>query len=101
MFSKRITILDLLLEIHVLAHGALVIQRALHGEFQFVDLEGLGDEIVRAELHRLDGLFHRRVGGDEDDGGLRQGAAAFLEHVEAGDLLHFDIRNDNLRIDAG
>ena len=61
---EAITILEFLAEINVLTQGRLVIERALHRHLQFVDLEGFGNVIVGAHLHRFDGGLDRGVGGD-------------------------------------
>jgi len=47
------------------------------------DLERLGDVVVAAELHRLDGRLHPAVGGHHDDQRLRIAAADLAQQVDA------------------
>jgi len=46
-------------------------QRALRDEEHLVDVERLGEVIVGAALHGLDGGLHRSVRRHHDDGGIR------------------------------
>ena len=94
---KAVFFLDDLPQVSVLADEALVIQRPLDGELELIDLERLGDVVVRAELHRFDRGFDRLVGGDQDDRRLRQDLPAFAENVETADLVHAQIGDDELR----
>ena len=44
------------------------LQRAVDDVLDLLEREGLGQVIAGAGLHRLDGVFNRRVGGHQDDG---------------------------------
>ena len=94
---EAVFLLDDLPQVAVLADEALVIERALDGELQLIHLERLGDVVVGAELHRLERRLHRLVRRDQDDRRLRQHLAAFAEDVEAADLVHAQIGDDELR----
>ena len=57
---------DLLAQFGVLALDHAAAQGAAHEDFQPVEVQRLGDEIVRPALHRGDGGVHRAVGGHHD-----------------------------------
>ena len=61
---KFVFVLEFLPQVDVLAQRCLVIERALHRHLQLVDLEGFGNIIIRAHLHRFDCGLNRGVGGD-------------------------------------
>src|SRR5215470_17801987 len=50
---------QLALELAILVLESLALQRIRDGEAQLVELEGLGDVVIRTELHRLHGRFRR------------------------------------------
>ena len=93
---KPVLFLDDLPQVPVFPNEALVIERALDGDLELVHLERLGDVIVGAELHRLKGRFHRLIGRNQDDRSLGQHLAAFAENVEAADLVHPEVGDDQL-----
>ena len=59
--------LDLLLQLDDFLLHLPAAQRPVDQDFQPVDVQRLGDEIVRAALHRLDRRVHRAVGRHHDD----------------------------------
>src|SRR5437588_2799463 len=93
---KFVFVLELLAEVNVLSQRRLIIEGALYGHLQLVDLERLGHVIVRAHLHRFDCGFHRGVGGDQNHGGLPEMLAHMPEHVEAGHCFHSNVGNDDV-----
>src|SRR5438552_96014 len=95
---KFVFVLELLAEVNVLPQRRLVIEGALYGHLQLVDLERLGHVIVRAHLHRFDCGFHRGVGGDQNHRGLPEMLAHVPEHVEAGHCFHANVGNDDMRL---
>ena len=69
--------LDLLLEFAVFLFGLAALQGALDEDFEPVDVDGLGDEVVGAVFHGLDGRIDGAVGGHHDaDGGMREAQGA-------------------------
>ncbi len=67
----------------ILAQKFLLLRRALDQQIQMFQVYGLLDEIVSAFLHRCHGLFHRAVGGDQDDGNRGIGLLGFAENFES------------------
>ena len=61
-------------------------------------VEGLGDEVERAALERLDGGVDRAVRGDEDDGKLGLDLERALEERHAVDLRHLEIGDDEVDV---
>jgi len=50
----------------VVAHDVAKLQGLGHGDVQLVDIERLGNVVIRTVAHRLYGVFHRAVGGHHD-----------------------------------
>ncbi len=63
------------------------------------EVEGFLNEVVGAVAHGLDGGVYVAVGGDDDDFGLRLGAADKLEEVEAVvGGIHFEVGDDEVEV---
>jgi len=99
---------------HGLAHGLGLAHRAFRrvlgaqgvvgaqGRFdrrpQFVGQGALAEEIMAAELHRLDQRRGGRVPGNEDHQRVRILQAELLEQVEAGNRLHHQLGDHHRRM---
>src|SRR5947208_16845897 len=93
---KFVFVLEFLAEVNVLPQRRLIIEGALYGHLQLVDLERLGHVIVRAHLHRFDRGLHGCVRGNQNHGGLPEMLAHVPEHVEAGHCFHSNVGNDDV-----
>src|SRR5262245_31028206 len=62
---------QLALELAILVLEALTLQRVRDGEAQLVELEGLGDVVIRTEFHRLHGRLGRSERGHHEHDGPR------------------------------
>ena len=63
---------------------------------EFVEVDGLADEVIGTELEGGFDVVELRVGGDHDDGA---GVAIFFELVEdfdAGEVGHADVEQDEV-----
>jgi hypothetical protein len=60
--------LELALQIEVFVAQPLALERVRDDQLDLVQLERLGDVVVGAELHGLDGRLGGREGGDDEDG---------------------------------
>jgi hypothetical protein len=63
-----------------------------------VGVEGLLEEVVGADLHRLDRHRHVAVAGDEDDGQPAVDAHQLLQERHAVHAGHLDVGDDDARI---
>src|SRR6266567_967542 len=95
---KFVFVLELLAEVNVLPQRRLIIEGALYGHLQLVDLERLGHVIVRAHLHRFDRGFDRGISSDQNHGGLPEMLAHVPEDIEAGHCFHSNVGNDDMRL---
>jgi hypothetical protein len=55
------------------------VQRAIDGVLNLLERERLGDVVVGAGLHRLDGIFDGRVGGHQDHEALGRAPLDFAQ----------------------
>ena len=67
------------------------LQRAIGGDEQLVDVDGLHDEVVGAELEALDGRLDVGGAGEDDHGGVLIDLAHLLEQLDAGHVRHLQI----------
>ncbi len=83
------------IELLVLLHS---FQRAANEEDQLVGIDGLGDVVVGAGFHRLDGAFCGFFTGKYDE--LRIGLALLpeLEQLDAAHIPHVEIGEDDVDI---
>src|SRR5438094_514857 len=72
------------------------LERVGNGQLQLVELERLGDVVVGAELHRLDGRLRGGEGGHHQHDGPRRELLGGLQHTEAVDLPHAEIGDDQV-----
>ena len=75
----------------------LVLERAVHDEDQLLVVDRLGDVVVGARLHGLDGRLHRAEGRDHHDGRLRMLGTDLLEQFHPGDFRHLQVGDDQGR----
>ena len=68
-----------------------LLERLADHAHQVGTLERLGDEVVGALLHGLDGVLDGAVGGHEHGLGLGRHALARLEQVHAGHARHHEV----------
>ena len=76
--------------------GSCVPLGILDGDVKLVEIDGLADEVVGAELEGGFDVVELRVGGDHDDGA---GVAIFLELIEdldAGEVGHANVEQDEV-----
>lgn len=76
------TFAELLFEVKVFRNGVVVIQGALDGEAQFVELERFLQIIVGAFFHRLKSGLDGAEPGDDNDDGWRVEGARFLKNLK-------------------
>jgi hypothetical protein len=90
--------------LHLLEQPAVIAaqQRGLHGaahdDAQLVVVEGFGQVVGGAELHRLDGGLLRPVRGDHHHGDVRVDGAGPLEHLHAAGPLHAEIGDHDVEV---
>ncbi len=92
---------DLAAEARHLGAQAALLERLLDRGREIVDLEGLGDVVVRAELERALGGLDRAERGHDDDvrrTALRLGGADLGEHVEPVHVGHLDVGDDEIDV---
>ena len=82
---------ELGLEAAVLDEQRLLLERVLDDPHHVRALERLGDEVVRAFLHRIDRGLDRAVRGHQHDLGLRRDRLRRAQQVHAGGLRHHEI----------
>ena len=88
--------LELLSEVEVLVAQALALEAVPDDQVDLVELEGLGDVVVGAELHRLDGRLrggHRR---HHDDRGVGREVPGGAQHLQPVDLRHAQVGDDGV-----
>jgi hypothetical protein len=59
--------------------------------------KGLGDKIIGALLHGLDGPFDGAIGRDHHDGDIGGSRAHRLEHRQPVHIGHLDVEENDLR----
>ena len=90
--------LELLLEQQVLADQIAPLDGALEHRQQRVGLDRLLDEAVRAGLHRLDGLGHAAVAGDDDDFGIGMDLLELPEQLQPVGVRQQHVGDDDVRL---
>ncbi len=83
---------------HVLleALGLLLAEHALDGAAEQVEVKGLGDIVGDALVEGLDDGLSAGVARDDDDGGLRALLGHVAHDVEAIDLVHSEVGDDEV-----
>src|SRR5271156_318953 len=76
-------------------------QRAIDGVLNLLERERLGDVVVGAGLHRLDGVFDRRECGHQDDQALGRAAFNLVEQFEAAHLRHTVVGEHEIELGFG
>ena len=71
-------------------------ERLADREEHLVAIEGLGEEVRRARLHRLDRERHRPMRGEEDDGHVAVLALHLGEQLHAVHAGHAHVRHDHI-----
>ncbi len=69
---------------------------ALHGEHEFIEIHRLGDVIEGSLFHGLDRRVDGAEGGQEHNGDLRHGFAERIQQVQPGQRCHADIAQDGV-----
>src|SRR5882724_10336854 len=87
---------DLLLQEPERAPHLHAVEQALDDQLELVVVEGLGDVVGGAQLHRLDGDLLRAEGGDHDDRRLRRVLAHPAQHVHAAHTLQAEVGDDEV-----
>ena len=81
---------------HRLQHQPALFESALDDQPEFIRREGLGQEVVRALLHRV----HRRADGgkpgDDDGHDVGVDGADALQHLQAGNARHLQVDEDQI-----
>ena len=72
-------------------------ERVLDGDGEFVEIEGLADEIVGAELERVFHVVELRIGGDHDDGARATVGLDVLQHLETADVGQAHVEQHQVR----
>ena len=73
---------ELLLEQQVLGHHPALFERARDEQGEVIGVDGLGQEIERALLHRGDGVFDAAVRRHDDDWGVGVELLRGAQHAE-------------------
>ena len=89
-------LLELLGELLGAADEAPVLQGLGHAVAQFGQVQGLGDVVGGALADGLDGGLDRGVAGDDDDLGLRVQPPGRLQDLQAADLVHHQVGDDEV-----
>ena len=82
----------------VLAREQLLLERLLDDDADLVDLEGLGDVVVGAFLHRADRRLGAREGGDHDDDRLGRDLVRRAQQIEPRAARHLDVRDHDVEL---
>jgi hypothetical protein len=85
-------------EVGVLLLHPRHLERPVHEVNDFHHLERLRDVVERAELHRLDGVFHRPVPRDQDHLAVQQGLLRVGQDLEPVPSGHHEIREDDVDV---
>ncbi len=82
----------------LLGNRFLVVEGALDGFEQLVDLERFGDIVECPFLHRLDRGGNRGIGREHDHPDVRAHLARLAEQLHAVDRFHLDIGNQQVEL---
>ena len=94
--GEAVALLQGALEVGVLVFQAPLGDHAVDLDQQLLIVPGLGEVIVGAQLQRIDGGFHRAVGGDHEDGGFAVAPADIAQHIHAGTVGHHEIEQHHV-----
>ncbi len=89
-------VFELLLECAVLLDQRASLERLADDLQQLLAAERLGDEVVGAVLHRVDGFFDRAERGEEDHVDVRRQGLGRAEQLDAGEPGHLEIAEDQV-----
>src|SRR5690606_37609625 len=87
---------DFLAQARDFAAQRLTLLGLLEREHELVRTERLGEVVVGAALHRLDGHLDAAVGGHDDDHALAIGLAVAVEEVEPAEAGHAHVAEDDV-----
>jgi hypothetical protein len=90
---------DALAQPRVLLGELHVLERVAQQHQDAVGVERLLEDVVGAELGRLDGRLDRRVPADHDDGRSRVVLAEQLQRLEPVHAGHLDVEEDEVRLE--
>jgi hypothetical protein len=85
-----------LAQLAVLLHERAAFERLVDDDLDLVELEGLGEIVVGADLHRFDGGVGRGVGGHHDDGRVGVQLDRAFEHDHAVGAGHSKVGDDEV-----
>ena len=98
---EAIPLLELRAQVRVLRFQPPLLERGVEHVQQFVDLEGLADEVRRAALDRLDRVLHRPVAGDDDRDDVRIAPDGRFDHRGAIDAGEAQVGDDDVEGEVG
>ena len=96
------TFSELFFEEEIFGEGVVVIEGALDGEAEFVELERFLQIIVGPFFHRFEGRLDGAETGDDDDDGWGMEGAGFLKDFQAvrASFVEVKIADDQFRLDG-
>jgi len=87
------------LELLILLNKSLLLQRALHNRFDFINVEGLADVVKGALADSFNCRLQSAKAADQDDLGFRQRLLELLQQVKARQpILQVDVADDDVRL---
>jgi len=99
-YQKLVALVRLFGKNLYLSPESLLLDGFLNDERDMVELERLGDKIVRALSHRLDGEIYGAIGSNHHDRKIPSSPADLFEHLDAGYIRHGDVQKRHLRVMA-
>ena len=98
---ESVPFLELRAQVCVLRSQAPLLERGVEHVQQLVDLKRLADEIARAALDGLDGVFHRAVSRDDDRDDIRIARDGGFDHRRAVDAGQPQVGEDDVEREIG
>ena len=89
-------VVQALLQRLVLLDELAALERLVDQLQELLAAEGLGEEVVGAVLHGLDGFLHRAERGQEDDVQVGRDGLGRAQQLEAGEPRHLEVGDDEV-----